>query len=111
MPSKVLEKKFTSEMRASWKRYKQRERMREYGGWVGKGAPKYPLRFWADHNTTVKEPDNYRTYISQPYEIDSKDILEMAEMVKQGWYFHIDGVSHHYPGRTIRICVTKGTSV
>ncbi len=46
-------------------------------------------------------------FVSEPYDINSQDLLELAMIVLKKYAVTIRTESEHYPGHTLRITISK----
>ena len=56
-----------------------------------------------DHCRLTNDANGKEFIVSHPYWLNSKDILALAELVKQGYRVDINGQSTYYPGQTVKV--------
>ena len=87
---------------------------RRVEGW-DQHRPNYPGRSldeqhaydWEAHCYMLKHKRVPTVYVSEPYDLESEDFAELAELVKDGWHVQItEGLALYYPGHTIPIWIT-----
>jgi hypothetical protein len=62
---------------------------------------------WTDHCYVEKHPDGTTKFISHPYGLDNNGLQELAALSMSGWDVSIDAGSTHFPGRTVKVIVSK----
>ncbi len=61
-----------------------------------------------DHGRVRNNDDGSKTVILEPYDATQNEIEELIAFCKENnLYFSIDGLSAHFPGRTIRILIKE----
>ena len=60
-------------------------------------------RKWMDHMGLDMEGN----FVSEPYHVDSQDMLDLAIIVSKRYSITIRTDSEHYPGHTLRITISK----
>ena len=60
-----------------------------------------------DHCRLTNDANGDELIVSHPYHLVSKDVLALAELIKQGYRVDITGQSTYYPGRTVKVVYRK----
>ncbi len=60
-------------------------------------------RQWMDHMGLDMEGN----FVSEPYNIDSQDVLDLAMIILKRYAITVRTESEHYPGHTLRITISK----
>lgn len=76
-------------------------------GPYGKGIDEaYGQFHFLDHLYMLKK-DGRTIYCSEPYGLDSEDIVELARLIEEGWQVSIGQAPLWYPGRTTQILIRR----
>jgi hypothetical protein len=70
--------------------------------WRGEGLRARP---WMDHTYRLTHPARGTRLRSEPYQLDDECILDLANLISQGYHVDIDADGLHFPGRTVRVTV------
>lgn len=76
----------------------------------GDRKPEYGQRYydWQDHYYMLRRKSGSTVYVSEPYDICSDVILDLAKLIKDGWRVDIMvNLSLWNPGATTPIWITK----
>lgn len=56
-----------------------------------------------DHPYRVVREDGRQSFVSEPYSLGTSQIIELAELILQGWEVDVSGDGMHYPHRTVKV--------
>jgi hypothetical protein len=72
---------------------------------VGSDFEGLRARPWMDHTYRLTHPARGTRLRSEPYQLDDECILDLANLISQGYHVDIDADGLHFPGRTVRVTV------